>query len=169
MGMAFPIRAASPGDILEAEEELDPDVARAGGGGKASSPSTFSCVAFSPPPSESELKLIAFMRAARPGEIFPEAAGAAAAAVPFFSLPPPPEAEEEAEEEVVSFKPSIRAASPAETRGESPALTGEFDDFCSVLMAGTFGGWEDGKGSEINQGMCSEQLPGPLAQLMSTG
>lgn len=117
--MAFPMRAARPGDILEADEELDPDGARAGGGGRPPSPSAFSCAAF--------------MRAARPGDILPEPAGAAAAGS-FFSPPPP--AEEEAEEDGVSFMPSIRAASPGETRGESPALTGELDGFCSVSAGG---------------------------------
>lgn len=140
MGIAFPIRAASPGDTFEAEEELDPDAARAGGGGKASAPSAFSLEAFfSLPPNESELRLIAFMRAARPGEIFPEvAAGEAAELVSLVCLLslalPPPAAEEEAEEDGVSFMPSIRAASPADTRGgeSPPALPGELDDFCSV-------------------------------------
>lgn len=77
--MAFPIRAASPADILEAEEELDPDAASAGGRGGASSSSAF-CIDFPLPPKESELRFIAFMREARPGEIFPVAEGAATAA-----------------------------------------------------------------------------------------
>ncbi len=45
MGIAFPIRAASPGDTLEAEEELDPDLVISGGGTGGSLPSSSSSVA----------------------------------------------------------------------------------------------------------------------------
>jgi len=45
MGMAFPMRAASPGDTLEAEEELEPDLAISGGGRGGSLASSLSSVA----------------------------------------------------------------------------------------------------------------------------
>lgn len=74
IGKAFPIRAARPGDTFE-DEELDPDVAKVGRGGGVSSSSSPS----SPSGTESVLDLIAFMRAASPGESL-DAAGASAGA-----------------------------------------------------------------------------------------
>lgn len=60
--------------------------------------------------------------AASPGEIFdPDLELAYSTAVPFFSLLPPLE---EVEEEL-SFMASIRAASPDDTRGESPPFASD--------------------------------------------
>lgn len=111
MGMAFPIRAASPGDIFDAEEEL-----------------------------------------------------VSSTGVEFFSLFSPLEQEEEE----LSFMASIRAASPEDTRGESPPLASamlppslSLRPPPEVVIPGAGGGDEPG-GPPKGLGGKAEDFPLPL-------